>query len=213
MAVFAAEDITALNVLTICQTLNLRIPEQVAVLGTSDDELVCSLSVPALSSIAANHEKEGALAIRELERLLRRKRQTAITRTICCTDHKTVTRGSTAPVTPAAHIITTAHAFIRENAGRGVTVSDVAHHLGISRRLLDLRFKAFSTSSVHETIMTCRLQRVQELLAGTHLPIGKVARSCRFNNLPYLASLFRKRFGMTMGDWRTAARRSASGRT
>lgn len=83
MAVFAAEDITALNVLTICQTLNLRIPEQVAVLGTSDDELVCSLSVPALSSIAANHGKEGALAVRELERLLRRKRRDPVGSTTC----------------------------------------------------------------------------------------------------------------------------------
>ena len=200
VAIMAAEDPVALVTVNACQSVGLSIPQQASIIGVNNDTLICSLTDPPLSSIDTNYEEEGRQAARVLASLMRRKARK--TRIICCRENEVVERGTTAPVIPAAHIVTAARSYILENAEQDLTVTDVAHHLGISRRLLDVRFRQFDNQTVNQTIVEARLDFIRRKLGETHLSIGKLARSCHFHDLSYLATIFRRRFGCSMSEYR-----------
>ena len=117
-----------------------------------------------------------------------------------------VRRESTADVSHSGKLVQKAVAFIRKNAVRGISVEEVAKHLGCSRRLLDLRFRELQGCTVGETIIDERLGEVKRLLATTREPIESIAIACGYENSNYLKNLFKKRFGVTMRDYRRRAR-------
>ena len=96
--------------------------------------------------------------------------------------------------------------FIRKNATKGIRVNDVVEFLGISRRLADLRFQQFSGETINEAITNCKLEAVKKMLATTSRPIKIVSESCGYTDLAYLKTLFKKRFGTTMREWRNQNR-------
>jgi LacI family transcriptional regulator len=130
-------------------------------------------------------------------------RTVSVPRTICCgTVKRVVERESTKPPAPAAFLIERALKFIAENAVKGVGPREVAAHLGVSRTLLDLRFREMGTGTVGELIMERRLAVLSAMLRKSKLPIGRLAEECGFGNAKYAKAVFKKRFGMTMREWR-----------
>ena len=115
---------------------------------------------------------------------------------------KVVERESAVASTPASHILSKALDFIRKNATKGIRVDDVAKAVGISRRLADLRFRQFSGETINEAITRRKLDAVKKLLATTDRPIKTISESCGYTDLAYLKTLFKRRFGSTMRDWR-----------
>ena len=97
-------------------------------------------------------------------------------------------------------------AYIRRNALKGIGAADVVRHLGCSRRLADLRFRELQGTSIGEAIICRRLDEVRRLLATTREPIDAIGLSCGYENANYLKNLFKRRFGMTMRDYRSSAR-------
>ena len=85
---------------------------------------------------------------------------------------------------------------------RGITVEDVAKHLGCSRRLADLRFRELQGNSIGKTILTIRLEEAKRLLKSTHDSIDKIAADCGYENTNSLRNLFKRRFGLTMREYR-----------
>src|SRR5690606_18185291 len=73
VGIFASNDLRAQNVLNACREINVAIPEEIAVIGVDDDELLCSLCRPTLSSVIPNAEEIGYLAAGLLEQLMSRK--------------------------------------------------------------------------------------------------------------------------------------------
>ena len=90
----------------------------------------------------------------------------------------------------------------RRDALSEINVTDVVEHLGVSRRLADRRFREIEKSSIMETIISIRLNEVKSRLASTRLPIGLITQACGFKNDNYAKNLFRRRFGMSMREWR-----------
>ena len=113
-----------------------------------------------------------------------------------------VRRDSTADVSLAGKLVQKAVAYIRKNALRDISVPDVANHLGCSRRLADLRFRELMGTSIGETILATRLDEAKRLLATTREPIDAIALRCGYTNPNSLKNLFKRRFGLTMRDWR-----------
>ena len=204
-AVMAAWDTRATQILNICKTAHIKIPQQIAVLGVDNDELLDESCEPPLSSILPNHEKLGFVAARELERLMSGRVRKAV-EPFLARPLKIMERESAVACTPAAHLLTRAMDFIRKNATKGIKVNDVVAFLGISRRLADLRFQQFSGETINEAITNCKLEAVKKLLATTSRPIKIVSESCGYTDLAYLKTLFKKRFGCTMREWRTQNR-------
>ena len=196
----AACDTTALEVVETCKRAQLNIPQQICVLGVDNDELLCEFDTPTISSILPRHDTVGEMAVSTLLRMFRGWGKQP--RYEICDKQTIVERESTAPITPAAHIITSALDFIRHNATKAIKTQDVVNHLGVSRSLANLRFREFHGRTIREEILRARLDEVKKRLMSTKMPVSKVARVCGFTDIPHLQVVFKRRYGLPMGQWR-----------
>ena len=206
-AMFCAWDNVAADVAYAAKKAKIRIPSQMVLLGVDNDETYCTSSSPQISSIEFDAENEGAAAADLMLKMLSsRKGQTG--RTICCGAVKRIVeRESTRPPAPAALLIEHAMTFIDENATKGIGPQDVATHLGISRTLLDLRFREMAPSTVGELILEKRLTALSTLLRKSKNSIASLIKECGFGSVNHTKAVFKKRFGMTMRDFRNKTTR------
>ncbi|MGN0833738.1 MAG: substrate-binding domain-containing protein [Kiritimatiellia bacterium] len=202
-ALFAATDVLAVRVLTACRAARIDVPHQAAVLGTDDDAIICDNASPRLSSISFVTERHGELVARALEKLM--DGQTRGPRILPWTYHIVVPRESTAPVAPAARLICRALALIDRRATTGLGVEALAHELGVSRRLLELRFRQFEGTTVAAALDARRFDELFCRLADPGEPIARVARACGFRDLTNLTRRFKAHTGLTMRAWRKSA--------
>lgn len=200
-AVMAAWDMRAIHALRACRMAKLKVPGQVAVIGVDNDPLLCDFSTPPLTSIAPDHALEGQLAAKAIDRMMRRQNNAA-THLILNTVKRVVERESAKPVSPVTSLISRALAFIDAHASENIKTSDVVTALGVSRSLLDLRFREFRDETVSAAITRRRLEEVRRLLSKTNLSIRAITSRCGFANPNHLKNLFRRHFGQSMRRWR-----------
>ena len=202
-AIMAACDYTAVEVMTECTRAALRIPQDVSIIGVDDDELLCEFTRPSLTSIRLGHFKSGLMAARALNGLFQGGHSASRRpRAALCSGAVVIKRESTHFLTPALHLVRTATAYIKANVCKEIGVADVVSHLGVSRRLADLRFKEYSGKTIHEAIVETKLNELSVRLLSSNRAINDVAAALGFNDLSYLGRLFRRRYGMTMSEWR-----------
>lgn len=201
-AVMCACDRRSIDVLDACKVAGLSVPGEVSILGVDNDGFYCEYSNPTLSSVEIDFEAEGYRAAAELDRLLSNRRPPAA-KTVRLEPKTIVVRHSTQGPVPAATLIERALAYIRRNYTGNVTADSVALAMGVSRRLLDLRFQQLQNTTVGETILALRLAKVEKLLATTELKIGLIAQVAGFASANYLTQVFKRRHGLSMRDWRT----------
>ncbi len=200
-AIFCAWDSISRTTLEACRRVRVKVPEQAVILGVDNDELICQLTKPELSSIRQDTLREGFEAAKLLHALMKRDKACK-SRTQLIKPLEIVERASTNPPPPAAHIVQLALDFIRQNATKGISADDVARHVRCSRRLLDLRFSHYHSESAHDAIVHTRLDAVCRELRGSNRKLIHVAKECGFKNANVLRNLFRKTFGMSMREWR-----------
>ena len=203
-ALMAACDYTAIEVMTACAKLSLRIPQDISIIGVEDDELLCEFTRPALTSIRPEHFASGFQAARTLNGLFQLKRgASSRSKVTICSGARIIERESTHYLSPAQHLVHTAMAYIKANVCKVIDVTDVVCHLGVSRRLADLRFRECHGKTIHETIIETKLEELATRLLTSNRAIGNIAAALGFNDLSYVGRLFRKRYGVTMSNWRT----------
>ena len=210
-AVLAAFDDRARDVLEACRANAIGVPDQVSVLGIGNDEPICEMSTPALSSIAIDFEEEGYRAARELQAMMLRGRTPAIRERPCGVKEVVFRASTTASRTPAA-LVQRALAFIDQHALEGISTSDVVKNLHVSRSLADLRFREVTGSSILEAILVRRLDATKRLLRETDLHISEIALRCGYRDANYLKNLFKKRVGMSMREFRRRSKEIAHDR-
>jgi len=208
-AVMAAWDMRAVHVLRACRLARQKVPGQIAVIGVDNDPLLCDFSTPPLTSVAPDHMLEGQLAADTLNRMMRR-RTTPTVAHILNTAKKIEERESAKPISPVTSLIARAVAFISANAEKNIKVSDVANALGVSRSLLDLRFREFRNETISKAITRTRLESVKRLLSDTGLSIRAISAKCGFANPNHLKNLFKRHFGKSMREWRANIRQDCS---
>lgn len=201
-AVFGANDLFASEVLTVCSQRGIRVPQQVSVVGCDNDPLVCGNAHPTLSSFQLPFRDLGYKAAETLDWMLRKKNPPR--RTIRVAGTHLFERGSSAHIPPATALVEKARTYIAEHACEGIRVDDVAAHIGVSRSLLDLRFRQVCDKAVLEDILDVRLSEVKRLLEKTNRTILQIGLDCGFNDPDNLKRLFKKRFGMSMRDYRAS---------
>ena len=201
-AVFCAWDAVTADVAFAARKAKVKIPSQLVLLGVDNDETYCTSASPQISSIEFDAENEGRMAAELMLKLLK-SRKPGASRTICCgTAQRIVERESTRPPAPAAFLVERAMKYISENATKGIDPGDVARHLGISRTLLDLRFRETGNASVGRLILEHRLNALAALIAKSRYPLLKATSQCGFGSVNHAKAVFKKRFGMTMREWR-----------
>ena len=199
-AVFASNDHCADGVLRICSEGGVRVPDDLAVLGVDDDPIFCIHTHPSLSSLHPDFEAEGHLAAQTLSKFLKGRRVRA--HQLVGGDTTVTDRMSTAPCAPSGRLVRRADEIIAERACAGLNADVIAGLLGISRRLLDLRYRQIKGRSVREAIEDMRLARVRRLLSGTRLSHREIARACGYRSASYMEHVFTKRFGQSMRAFR-----------
>ncbi|MGN0833726.1 MAG: substrate-binding domain-containing protein [Kiritimatiellia bacterium] len=203
LAVFAVRDRAAFKILDICRRARIAIPDEAAVLSVDNDELFCNSLKPSLSSLLPDHEQVGILAARELERLMRRGggREVVLAESV----KRIVLRESTRIIPPAARILTQALDYIDGHATGNLRVPEVADHVGVSRRLLDLRFRQLHGTTVLDAIVRARLARMQRKLRDASVRIASVAADCGFSSPAAFTRFFTAHVGVSPAAWRRQA--------
>ena len=184
-AVFACYDACGQRVLDACRRAGLAVPEEVAVLGVDNDELLCALSPPPLSSICLNTPRTGWQAAALLARMMGGEKVPAETQRV--PPLSVVTRQSTDVLAVGDPPVARALHYIRAHACDGLGVSDVLRHCLMARRTLEARLKALLGRTPREEIARVQLGRVKELLAGTDLALAEIAGRAGFRHTEYLS--------------------------
>ena len=205
VGIFAANDDRGYDVIEFCHAHRMRVPEDAAVLGINNDTLICENCHPRLSSIQPDFEQEGYLAAETLTKMMRPRAASSHIphpSSLFVGIRSVIRRESTAEISTSGKLVQKAVAYIRRHALEGIGVSDVVAHLKVSRRLADLRFRELQHTSIGGEITRIRLAEVQRLLRATREPIDSIAAKCGYTNPNYLKNLFRKRFSMSMREFR-----------
>jgi LacI family transcriptional regulator len=204
VGVMACYDIRARHVLDACRRVGLAVPDQVAVVGVDNDEFLCDLSDPPLSSVAPDTGRTGYEAAALLDRLMSgRERQHG--QAIFVEPLGVVTRRSTDVLALGDADVSAAVRFIREHACDGIAVKDVLEKVPLSRRVLEGRFRKLLGRTPHDEIARIRLERVRQLLRETRLPLWDIAGRSGFRTAEYLATAFRREFGTSPDAYRKSA--------
>lgn len=207
LGVLACDDDRGRQVLEACQAGKLHVPEDVAVVGVDNDELLCELSDPTLSSVALDSEQAGYEAAALLDGLMTGRIQKS--RRILVEPTRVVVRRSTDVHATEDRDLAKAVRFIQDNIVRPIGVEDVVEHVDCSRRALELRFRRILGQSVNREIQQIRVERARQLLAETDLSVTHVAEALGFGSANYMIRLFRHIVGISPHKYRTQLRRSA----
>lgn len=201
IVLMAGCDWRAMHVLDAAQKSGLDVPEQVSVIGVDNDALLDAHSSPPLTSIHPDHVKIGFLAAKNLQRMMNLRNRT-MNRATTVPPKGIVERESTRNIAPLSRLVNRAQQFISENVCRGIETADVVAHLGCSRNLADLRYKAAEGMTIRAAIEKARLDEVSRLLRTTRRPLKAIAVQCGFSSSCRLSHLFRERFGVSPREWR-----------
>ena len=203
-AIMACNDDTGMQVLDACRRAEIRVPDEIAVVGVGNDECLCNLSLPALTSVDLNPQKIGYEAAALLERMME-GHETPLDE-IRITPRGVVSRMSSDVVAADDARVSDAIVFIRKHACEGAKVEDVLKFVHTSRATLEPKFKRILGRTIHQEIQRVRLHHVRELLENTDLPIKQIARKTGYLYPEYLMSVFRQATGQTLKQYRESAR-------
>ena len=199
LAVFSANDLWGSELLQAAREHELRVPSDVAILGVDNEELLCEITHPPLSSIRIGGEQIGRAAVALLERLLRGR---AAPRTIPrIPPAGVVTRQSTDVLAVEDPDVAEAIGVIRKRAVEGLSVKELLASVALNRRTLERHFVSVLGHTPLEEIRRVRLERAKVLLQ-TDLPIYQVAEKSGFATAEYLATSFLQATGMTPTAYR-----------
>ncbi len=203
VAVLACYDVRGQEVMEACGEKRLKVPEEVAVLGVHDDEILCELCDPPMSSVIPDPKRAGYEAAALLKKLMDGE-------TLRNSERKPLlippigisARQSTDVVAIPDEKIARALRYIKGRACQGINVADVLRECPMARTQLERRFRQVIGRSPREEIERVRMGKVQELLSRTTLPISAVAEEAGFEYPEYLSVAFKRCFGVTPKAYR-----------
>jgi LacI family transcriptional regulator len=207
VGIMAAHDLRALCVLDACRRTGTAVPEHAAIIGVDNDELLCDLADPPLSSVPHDLDRMGHEAAALLARLM--NGEAAPAQPTFVDPFSVVARQSTDIVAIDDPVVASAMRFIREHACDGIKIDDVATHTGWSRRVLERAFERHVGISPHAQIVRTQLDRIKQLLTETELSIEVIADKSGFAYPAYMSVAFKKQTGQTPIEFRRAARQAS----
>ncbi len=187
-----------------CRRAGAVSPGEVGVLGVDDDQALCEVCDPPLSSLRAGHEGVGYAAASLLEGLLRG--QTAPREPRRIAPEGITSRLSTGLRAVADRQVAQALGLIRQAAHLGLDVDTLARSVALSRSVLQRRFRQHLGTTIHTAILEARLQRACTLLQETDLSLVEVAERSGFTHQEYLGHVFRTRLNTTPAKYRDIKR-------
>jgi LacI family transcriptional regulator len=194
VALFTTNDDLAERAIDIALENDLVVPDQVAVLGVDDDEVVCEMATVPISSVSLRLKSQGFKAASLLDHLMHGGKPPA--EPILLPPGPVQTRLSTDILANADAILIKATSFIHQNIHRPLTVKDVVDHTGASRRYIERRFREVLNRTPYDEITRLRLRRACNFMAETDMTLSEIADACGFNETKALAAAIKRVHGM-----------------
>jgi LacI family transcriptional regulator len=195
VGLFAPNDIWGVQLTEVCRQTELRVPEDVAIVTVDNDDLLCDLARPSLSSVAVPCQRIGYEAAALLDRMLRGGRPSHAP--ILLRPSGVITRRSSDVLAMADEDLVTAVSFIREHAHQPLRVRDVLKKVFVSRRSLERKFRAILKRSVLAEIRRAHVELAKKLLLETDLPMQAIAARSGLSEAKQLSVIFRQLTGTT----------------
>jgi LacI family transcriptional regulator len=209
VGLLACNDDCGQRVMEACKLAGLSVPDVVGVIGADNDEVICGLTDPPMSSVAINFERAGYEAARALDALMRRSGHVP-QRILAVASHVAARRSTDFVAVEEPHLAR-ALRRIRDQARTGVSVDEVVQAAGLSRRVLEKRFRHFLDRSILEEIRRVRTDHIARLLVETELPVAEIADLLRFEDVQHVARYFRAAKGVSPTGYRQKYGRSRAG--
>jgi LacI family transcriptional regulator len=200
VGVMTSTDLAGQQLLEACLRADMAVPEQVAVVGADNDELICNLCCPPLSSVIINDEQRGYHAAAVLDHLM--SGRPAPRETVYIEPSSVVSRASTDILAVDDQAVAEALRFIRDHACESIGVREVARTVPTCRRVLERRFQKVVGRSINDEIVRVRLNHAVELLCSTRLELKDIARKAGFGSPSYMGAVFQQKLGCTPGSYR-----------
>jgi LacI family transcriptional regulator len=202
IGVLAADDSAGVALAAGCLKAGIGVPDEVAILGVNNDDLLCDSAWPPLSSVEADYSRVGYSAAVMLDRLLQGERIPPDQRTVRLHPLGIVRRMSTDVLAVDDPQLAQAVRFIREHACDPCSMDDVLRHIAVGRRWLERQFARKLNRTPHEEILRVQMETAKRLLLQPGLPIEDIALRCGFSSAPSMGRAFLRSFDMTPAAFR-----------
>ncbi|NLX26118.1 MAG: substrate-binding domain-containing protein [Lentisphaerae bacterium] len=204
---FAYHDNMAAQIISLCLQNELRVPENIAVLGVDNDDLINAGLTISLSSIDTDQEGLGRQAALLLRHMLDDTTFTPHEDTLIRHSPKNVVvRSSTDCYAVRNPLVADALHWIKHNFHKGIQAADIAEAMGVTQQGLQKAFSTNYSRSPGQEIRHQRIQTVAHLLGSTNAGLQDIAKNCGFNSVDTLISSFRREFNTTPGQYRKQRR-------
>lgn len=183
-----------------CSIGGLKVPHEISVLGIDNDELLCNITYPNLSSIHRNNTKAAFSACEILNRMM--NGEDVEERVVLTEPMNVVVRASTDTIACDDAEVIKALYYIRNNIHKPINVSNVVGTTYISRRSLYSRFKEVTGHTINEEIQFQKLKKFKELLQNKNLSVKEVSFRLGFDNVSHVSRWFSSIEGIPPIKWR-----------
>ncbi|MFA7492009.1 MAG: DNA-binding transcriptional regulator [Proteiniphilum sp.] len=200
VGLLACDDNFALQVSEMCKINNIDIPNELSLIGVDNDELICSLSHPSISSIITNDEQGGYDTARMLHYQIMNKKN--IPFSINIESIRIEHRKSTEKYNISDEYILKTVNYIEQNVTTILTVEKLMEIVPLSRRSLEIKFRDAMEVSLYQFILDRKMDCICDLLLKTDKDLLDIAIESGFSDVRNVYRLFKKNKGYTPIEFR-----------
>lgn len=197
----AVNDTVARDVIVAARKADIRMPEELHIVGINNDEFICLHTKPTLTSVHLDFEGAGYLAMATLHRIM--QGTTAAPQTVLFGPKALIRRASTRLLKIADPRVTRALDFIATNSSDPyISTSQIAAIMGCSISLANILFRKTTGCTIRDTIQGERIKTAKRLLSDPKRELAAIPSLCGYQSLPTFARTFKAVTGMTMLNYR-----------
>ena len=201
LAVFTGQDNMGVTLVEACVNEGITVPDEIAVLGVDNIEILCECAVVPLSSVDTNLSTLGYMAAKQLGRLMDGE-ITVDEPPLKIGIGDVISRRSTDSLAVAHASVAKALKIMKAKFREGLVLEDVYEHVGLSKRGLEKAFRKHLNDSPASVLRQMRLNFVKTSLTQTDIKIGAIAMECGYSNSSNLSHAFNREVGMSPQDYR-----------
>lgn len=202
LGLFACNDDRARQLANVIADEGFDIPRDIAVLGVDNDEFICELSNPPLSSIALNFEQGGYRAGKILQEMITGRQITEEEAKILVKPVFIEIRRSSDIFSIEDKEVLDALSFIRDNSYKVISVSDVVQEVGSSRRRFEAKFRKIIGHSIYDEIRKVKVEQICKYLVQTDWPIANIAMKLGHSSIDHFSRFFKREMDMSPSAYR-----------
>lgn len=205
VGLFCCDDAHALSISEICQAENVSIPGDISLLGVDNDELICGISDPEISSINLDVEHAGYLLGKRIHAQLQENSREPFS--VVVKPGAITFRASTGVRSVSDPYVQKVIEFILVHFAEDITLEDVLSQVPLSRRSMELRFKKeMAPMTMHRFLLYCRVEHFARLLASTDRPIPELAMRSGLAGDSNISRTFRRFMSCSPQEYRQRVR-------